>query len=324
VYGAVDPGSYLYTVSPSLTGLASLTGSLTRVVGENVGTYSISQNDLTTANNPNYDITYVGNNFTITKLPLTITANVGQTKVYGAVDPASYGYSLSAPLLGGDVLIGALSRVTGEAVGTYAIGQGTLTNSNYDITFIGNDFTITKKALTVTATALDKIYDGNTLASVSLSSTDIVSGDIILIANASATFDTKEIGINKIVTVSGMSISGLNVVNYSLTSTSVTTTASISAPATIIFDLPNAFTPNGDGMNDELKLITNAGVTSLTSFKIFSRSGNLVFESRDLSRGWDGRYKGNILPIDVYYWTAAYVDRNNVTNSKTGTVLLLK
>ena len=96
------------------------------------------------------------------------------------------------------------------------------------------------------------------------------------------------------------------------------------APATIIFDLPNAFTPNGDGKNDVLKLITNAGVNELRSFKIFSRSGNLVFESRDVSRGWDGRYNGNLLPIDIYYWTAVYVDRNNVTNSKTGTVLLLK
>ena len=95
-------------------------------------------------------------------------------------------------------------------------------------------------------------------------------------------------------------------------------------PATIIFEIPNAFTPNGDGMNDELKIISNAGVRSLTSFKIFSRSGNLVFESRDLSRGWDGRYNGNLLPADIYYWTAVYVDRNNVTNPKNGTVLLLK
>jgi gliding motility-associated-like protein len=112
--------------------------------------------------------------------------------------------------------------------------------------------------------------------------------------------------------------------NY--TSLSVATAGNfvINSLSTIIFDLPNAFTPNGDGKNDVLKLITNAGVTELRSFKIFSRSGNLVFESRDVSRGWDGRYNGNLLPIDIYYWTAVYVDRNNVTNSKTGTVLLLK
>ena len=96
------------------------------------------------------------------------------------------------------------------------------------------------------------------------------------------------------------------------------------APATIIFEIPNAFTPNGDGLNDNLRVISNAGVRSLSSFKIFGRLGNLVFESRDLSRGWDGRYKDNLLPADIYYWTAVYVDRNNQTNSKTGTVLLLK
>ncbi len=96
------------------------------------------------------------------------------------------------------------------------------------------------------------------------------------------------------------------------------------APAVIIFDLPNAFTPNGDGLNDVLKVISNAGVTTLNSLKIFSRSGNLVFQSQDLSRGWDGSYNGNTMPTDIYYWTAVYVDRNGVTNSKTGTVLLLK
>jgi gliding motility-associated-like protein len=88
--------------------------------------------------------------------------------------------------------------------------------------------------------------------------------------------------------------------------------------------IPLAFTPNGDGLNDKLKIISNAGISALTSFKIFSRSGNLVFESRDLSIGWDGRFNGNMLPSDIYYWTAVYVDRNNQTNSKTGTVLLLK
>ena len=96
------------------------------------------------------------------------------------------------------------------------------------------------------------------------------------------------------------------------------------APSVIIFELPNAFTPNGDGMNDEFKVISNAGVTTLNSLKIFSRSGNLVFQSQDLSKGWDGRYNGTIMPIDIYYWTAVYVDRNGLTNSKTGTVLLLK
>ncbi len=360
----------------------------------------------------NYTVTLVATtNGTINKKPLTITATAGQTKVYGVTDPTSYAYTLSAPLLGSDVLTGALTRVSGETVGPYAIQQGTLTNANYDITYVSNNFTITTAPLSITgitgankiydgtiivtitgtasyvglvaadaglavtgspsfsfnnknvgtakpitvsgytapssnytltqptgltgditpktvnvfATANDKQYDGNTTATLSnITSPGFISGDLVTINHASATFDTKEVGNNKTVTVTGINLTNTDAPNYQLVSNTVTTLANITAPPVFIFELPNAFTPNGDGKNDELKVISNAGVTELKSFKIFSRSGNLVFESRDLSRGWDGRYNGNMLPSDIYYWTAVYVDRNNVTNSKTGTVLLLK
>jgi gliding motility-associated-like protein len=410
VYGAADPTTYTYVVSPSLTGLAPLNGTLTRLAGEPVGSYAIQQNDLTTANNPNYTITYVGNNFTITKKTLTITASPGQSKEYGTADPASYAYTLSTPLLSGDALTGALTRVAGEAVGSYAIQQGTLTNANYDITYIGSNFVITPASLSITGitgankiydgttnasingtasyiglvladaglavtgtpsfnfnnknvgtskpitvtgytapssnytltqptgltgditpkeaiisvAASNKQYDGNTIATVNLSSASFISPDIVTINFTSATFDTKEIGNGKTVTVNGISLSGADALNYFLSSTIATALADITPPPVFIFEVPNAFTPNGDGLNDELKIISNAGIRALNSFKIFSRSGNLVFESRDLSIGWDGRFKGNMLPSDIYYWTAVYVDVKNQTNSKSGTALLLK
>ena len=158
-YGAADPTSYAYGVSPSISGLAALNGTLTRVSGETVGSFAIQQNDLTTANNPNYTITYVGNNFTITQKPITISADPNQTKLYGTADPTSYAYTLSAPLIGSDVLTGALTRVAGETVGPYAISQGTLANANYTITYIGANFAITPKPITVTANANQtKIY----------------------------------------------------------------------------------------------------------------------------------------------------------------------
>jgi gliding motility-associated-like protein len=410
VYGTANPLTYTYGVSPSLTGLALLNGTLTRASGEIVGTYAIEQNDLTTANNPNYTITYVGNNFTITKSALTITATPGQTKVYGASDPSSYAYTLSAPLLTGDALTGILSRAAGENVGTFAINQGTLTNPNYDITYVGNNFTITPAALSITGiTGANKIYDGNTNATingtasyvglvsadagltvagtpsfnfniknvgiskpitvtgfaspsanytltqptgltgditpktaiinavannkqydgtttaiVNLSSPSFITSDIVTINYGSATFDTKEIGTNKTVTVTGINLGSIDAPNYVLASTIATALADITAPPVFNFEIPNAFTPNGDGLNDILKIIGNSGVKELKGFKIYSRSGNLVFETRDLSVGWDGRFKGNMLPSDIYYWTAVYVDRNDQTNSKTGTVLLLK
>ena len=148
-YGDPDP-----TLTFSTLGLNSgdsLSGSLTRAVGENVGTHAISQGTLTTENNPNYMITFVGEDFTINKKPVTVTPDANQSKTYGAADP-TFTYSVSPALVGTDSLTGALGRVSGSDVGTYELDLGDLANSNYTITFSGTpvDFTINELAVTVT------------------------------------------------------------------------------------------------------------------------------------------------------------------------------
>jgi len=55
--------------------------------------------------------------------------------------------------------------------------------------------------------------------------------------------------------------------------------------------VPNAFTPNGDGLNDEFRIM-NAGILELMEFKIYNRWGELVFETNDITKGWDGTFKG--------------------------------
>jgi hypothetical protein len=116
------------------------------ISGANAGNYNLLNVSTATAN--------------ITKKPITITATSGQTKVYGAADPTSYAYTLSAPLIGSDALTGALTRVAGETVGSYAISQGTITNTNYDITFLVSDFIITKAPLTIKAKPHSITYNG--------------------------------------------------------------------------------------------------------------------------------------------------------------------
>ncbi len=162
VYGDSDPAAYTYTSSPAVGStlangdVISFTGALSRVSGEDVGTYAIGQNTLA---NSNYNIVYNADNFAITPLTVTVTADAGQTKVYGDSDPAAYTYT-SSPAVGsalanGDVIsfTGALSRVSGEDVGTYAIGQNTLANSNYNIVYNADNFAITPLTVTVTADA---------------------------------------------------------------------------------------------------------------------------------------------------------------------------
>jgi len=85
----------------------------------------------------------------ITKITLRpkriITVTSGQTKICGDKNPLTYTYTLNEPLVGSDILIGELVREKGESVGSYKITQGSLSNDNYDLIFVGDNFTITKK-----------------------------------------------------------------------------------------------------------------------------------------------------------------------------------
>ncbi|MCH2042798.1 MAG: PKD domain-containing protein [Saprospiraceae bacterium] len=65
--------------------------------------------------------------------------------------------------------------------------------------------------------------------------------------------------------------------------------------------IPNAFTPNGDGANDKIQIISNK-ITEIESFMIFNRWGEKVFETNDRAVFWDGIYKGKHLPTDVYVY----------------------
>ncbi|MCS9133925.1 hemagglutinin, partial [Pseudomonas aeruginosa] len=136
-------------------------GSLSRVAGENVGVYGINQGDLA-LNSGNYDLSYQGNNLTITKALLNVIADA-RTKVYGDADPGLT-YQVSGLKNGdtaGAVLNGgSLSRVAGENVGVYGINQGglALNSGNYDLSYQGNNLTITKALLNVIADGKTKVY----------------------------------------------------------------------------------------------------------------------------------------------------------------------
>ncbi|UTR25642.1 two-partner secretion system adhesin CdrA [Pseudomonas aeruginosa] len=164
VYGDADP-SLTYQVSGlkngDTAGAVLNGGSLSRVAGENVGVYGINQGDLA-LNSGNYDLSYQGNNLTITKALLNVIADA-KTKVYGDADPALT-YQVSGLKNGdtaGAVLNGGgLVRVSGENVGNYAIQQGGLglVSGNYDLAYQGNNLTITKALLNVIADAKTKVY----------------------------------------------------------------------------------------------------------------------------------------------------------------------
>src|SRR5205823_2149321 len=105
---------------------------------------------------------------------------------------------------------------------------------NYDLqnTTASTSADITPRGLTVTATGVNKVYDGTAAATVTLSD-NRVSGDVFNDSYTSASFPDKTVGTGKTVSVSGISISGMDSGNYTFNATT-TTTANITARALTI------------------------------------------------------------------------------------------
>ncbi|CAL1516613.1 hypothetical protein MMC2321_00336 [Chitinophaga sp. MM2321] len=87
--------------------------------------------------------------------------------------------------------------------------------------------------------------------------------------------------------------------------------------------IPNAFTPNGDGVNDRFRFIP-VGITTYKFFRIFNRWGQEIYSSTDFRNGWDGTYKGMPAPIDTYLWILQGTDFTGKEMMKKGTVTLIR
>ncbi len=65
--------------------------------------------------------------------------------------------------------------------------------------------------------------------------------------------------------------------------------------------VPTAFTPNGDGLNDNLIPIP-VGIVSIEYFKVYNRYGDLVFNTNSIGKGWNGVYKGRDQGNETFVW----------------------
>lgn len=89
------------------------------------------------------------------------------------------------------------------------------------------------------------------------------------------------------------------------------------------FDVPTAFTPDGDGIND-IVYLRGHGIVEVITFKIFNRWGELVFESTSMDQGWDGIYKGAAQGMETYIYKAEVRFYNGETESKGGSLNLIR
>ncbi len=89
-----------------------------------------------------------------------------------------------------------------------------------------------------------------------------------------------------------------------------------------LLDVPNAFTPGRFGQNAIIKVM-GFGITHM-DFRIYNRWGKIVFESVDPAIGWDGTYRGEIQPMDVYAYTLSADFSNGTHIIKKGDITLIR
>ncbi|PKR81540.1 hypothetical protein CW751_03165 [Brumimicrobium salinarum] len=89
-----------------------------------------------------------------------------------------------------------------------------------------------------------------------------------------------------------------------------------------IVEVPSAFSPNEDGLNDTLKVL-GLGITEI-DFKIFNRYGQMVFSSTELDEGWDGTMNGETLNQGVFVYTLRYSLIDGTEGEKSGNITLIK
>lgn len=87
--------------------------------------------------------------------------------------------------------------------------------------------------------------------------------------------------------------------------------------------VPNAFTPNGDGINDQFHVIALDNY-KLKKFVIYDRGGSLIFHTDDIHKGWDGKLNGNTLPMTTYVYYIVLQSNTNRNIELKGTVLLIR
>ncbi len=175
--------------------------------------------------------------------PLTVTAFNGG-KTYDGTTATSLGVFYSATpnsYLAGTAVVTAAGKSAGaqaaRASGLYSTDQ-----RGYDITYAAGTMMILQRDITVTASGVNKTYDGTTGAAVTYGD-NRVSGDSLTVSGT-ATFADKNAGTGKAVSVTGITLSGADAGNYNLTGTTAATTADI-AKATLTVTADNAAKTQG-------------------------------------------------------------------------------
>ncbi len=216
VFGAADPALTYTITAGSLHGTDTLSGSLTRDAGSDVGVYAITQGTLSAPSN--YTLTFVPSTLTITHAEATVTLTDLSYEYDGTAKSATV---VTVPSgLTTDVTYNGSTTLPIDA-GTYAV-VATIDDVNYTGSSTAN-LVIDQKEVTLSVQGtIMKEYDGTATATVGLIANGGVGGDIITVFK-DASFEDKHVGTGKVVHITNIVLGGPDGANYTTDSTMDTT-----------------------------------------------------------------------------------------------------
>ncbi len=264
--------------------------------GANSGNYTVSQPSGLTAN--------------ITAKNLTISGAAANSREYNGGTGATVdfsGASLVTPV-GGDT-VGINSSGYSASFATKTVGTSkpvTVTGVTLSGADSGNYTVSQPSGLTANITALhvtgsftgdNKLYNGNTLATVlTRSPGSVIGGDTVSLTGGTANFDTKDVGNDKTVTLTGGSLTGSDAGNYVLDGVS-TTTANITAAGstTTISCAPGSFTYTGSAITPCTATVTRVGDADTTATVTYLTNVNVGTNTAkaDASYAGDANHTGS-------------------------------
>ena len=266
--GTTNIDSSILTITNDIDGAnLTLTGSST-LSSQHVGVQSInSAGTLALGGSAKNNYTFMGASSAVTITPLAVT--LSGTRTYDGTATAASTILAVANKVGGDTVTVASGSATlaGKNVGPEAItNPGTLAlgnNSFGDYTLTGGSGSVNISAATLTAGltgTVTKTYDATTAATLAAGNytlTGIIGGDAVTLNNpTSGSFDTKNVGTGKTVSVTGLALSGAGAGNYSLASNSTSAAIGTINAATLTYAANAASQSYGTATNSFTGTVT--------------------------------------------------------------------
>ena len=316
-YGDADP-ELTATIDGLVTGESEelIVYTISREEGNAVGSsYAITPSGEVAQGN--YTVTYVPGTLTVTPKAVTVTAD-NKTKTYGDADPPLT-VTIDGLVTGeSESLISyTISRATGETVGSYTItATGETAQGNYTVTYPTGTLTISKRPVRIISgiTAENRTYDGTTNATLVMTGAtfgegDVLTGDDLTIDSATGTFDTKDVGNGKTVTISGLNLVGTDAGNYELASSGNQTTIKANiTPASLSVTANNKTIGYGDAPDNDG--VDYEGFVNNEDYKVLG--GTLEYSYNSAVDGSGTAYT-NTSPAHTYYIIPSGLTSGNYT-----------